>query len=240
MRRHGLGVALLMFSGLVSAQAGEVAVLRNGFSIRHDHREQRDASTRLYLDAAGHSYVDVWTGNIASIEPDDAPPPQPATTPTPRPTLSLEELVRQASARHQLDPDFLASVIAAESGGHNTAVSHKGAQGLMQLMPGTASRLGVTNSFDPEQNIEAGARHLRALLALYGDDPIRALAAYNAGTGPVDQYKGLPPYPETRAYVTRIIRDFNRRKAAQKAKLPAPKSKETANRAAGQASNSGS
>src|SRR5262245_30847831 len=108
MRRSVLGLALLLAAGAVSAQAAEVAVLRNGFSIRHDHREQRDGNTRLYLDAAGNTYVDVETGSIASIEPDDAPPAPPAQAELPKPQLSLDELIKQASARYQLDPDFLA------------------------------------------------------------------------------------------------------------------------------------
>jgi len=107
-------------------------------------------------------------------------------------------------------------VIRAESGFNPRAVSSKGAQGLMQLMPRTASRLGVVNSFDPGDNLEGGTRYLRELLERYNFDLIKALAAYNAGPRRVEQYHGVPPYYETQAYVAGIIRDFNRKKLAER------------------------
>ncbi|HLI64573.1 MAG TPA: lytic transglycosylase domain-containing protein, partial [Terriglobales bacterium] len=96
------------------------------------------------------------------------------------------------------------------------AVSPKGAQGLMQLMPKTALQLGVKNSFDPEDNVDGGVRYLRALLLYYNNDMVKALAAYNAGPQRVQQYHGVPPYRETRAYVARVIRDYNRKKIAER------------------------
>ena len=107
------------------------------------------------------------------------------------------------------------SVIKAESGFNVRAVSPKGAQGLMQLMPGTASQLGVPNAFDPQANVEGGTKYLRELLERYNFDLVKALAAYNAGPQRVEQFGGVPPYYETRAYVARIVRDFNKKKAAQ-------------------------
>jgi soluble lytic murein transglycosylase-like protein len=92
------------------------------------------------------------------------------------------------------------------------AVSRTGARGLMQLMPGTASAMGVEDSFRPEQNIAGGTAYLDALLTRYHDNVALALAAYNAGPGAVDKYHGVPPYRETRAYVARVIREYNRRK----------------------------
>jgi soluble lytic murein transglycosylase-like protein len=109
------------------------------------------------------------------------------------------------------------SVIRAESGFNVRAVSPKGAQGLMQLMPRTASELGVQNTFDARDNVEGGARYLRELLERYDFDLIKALAAYNAGPQRVEQYGGVPPYHETKAYVARIVRDFNKKKLAAKA-----------------------
>ena len=142
----------------------------------------------------------------------------------PAPGANLDQLVRDASTRHRLDPDFVNSVIKAESNFQNRAVSRKGAQGLMQLMPGTASKLGVANPFDPKANVEGGTAYLSQLLDLYHDDAIKALAAYNAGANRVDQYHGVPPYRETQAYVARIVRDFNAKKRAQmKATTPAAK-----------------
>jgi len=114
-----------------------------------------------------------------------------------------------------LDPDLVSSVIKAESGFNVRAVSPKGAQGLMQLMPDTASKLGVPDAFDPQANVEGGTRYLRELLERYNFDLVKALAAYNAGPLRVEQYGGVPPYHETRAYVARIVKDFNKKKTAQ-------------------------
>jgi soluble lytic murein transglycosylase-like protein len=128
-------------------------------------------------------------------------------------------MVNGAGQRHQIDPDFINSVIRAESGFNNRAVSRKGAQGLMQLMPQTASQLGVANSFDPNANVEGGTKYLRELLEKYNYDVPKALAAYNAGSRRVDQYHGVPPYFETQTYVAKIIRDYNRKKLAQNPSL---------------------
>jgi soluble lytic murein transglycosylase-like protein len=132
---------------------------------------------------------------------------------------SLDQMVNGAGQRHQIDPDFINSVIRAESGYNNRAVSKKGAQGLMQLMPRTASQLGVANSFDPNANVEGGTKYLRELLEKYNYDVPKALAAYNAGSRRVDQYHGVPPYFETQTYVAKIIRDYNRKKLAQNPSL---------------------
>ena len=129
----------------------------------------------------------------------------------------IKNLIASAASRHQIDPDFVASVVKAESGFNPTAVSSKGAQGLMQLMPRTAARLGVENALDPAANVEGGTKYLRQLLDQYDGDAVKALAAYNAGPQRVEQYGGVPPYRETRAYITRIIDDYNRKKLQQQA-----------------------
>jgi soluble lytic murein transglycosylase-like protein len=143
------------------------------------------------------------------------------------PKASAQEIadaIGLASSRYRLDPDFVSSVVSAESGFNSRAVSPKGAQGLMQLMPGTASQLGVDNAFDPAKNTEGGTRYLRMLLERFNFDVAKALAAYNAGPLRVDQHKGVPPYLETRKYVARIINDYNRKKLAQE-KLATAKAK---------------
>ena len=132
----------------------------------------------------------------------------------------MSSIVSAASTRNQVDADFIASVIRAESANNPRAVSRKGAQGLMQLMPQTASKLGVKNSFDPAENVDGGVRYLRELLLLYDNDMIKTLAAYNAGPQRVQQYKGLPPYRETHAYVARVIKDYNRKKLAKRKSRP--------------------
>jgi len=212
---------------------GEVAVLRNGFSIRHERREIVGDVTRLYVNHDGSSFVDVPTAEIEHFEaaPDEPPsgPRLSASTKKPAPTpapflrasqpgpaaLHLDDVVNSASGRYRLDPDLVNSVIKAESGFNVRAVSPKGAQGLMQLMPGTASSLGVSNAFDPEANVEGGTKYLRELLERYNFDLVKALAAYNAGPQRVEQFGGVPPYYETRVYVAKVVRDFNKKKAAQ-------------------------
>jgi len=135
-----------------------------------------------------------------------------ATTPTRTPVSpaspvanNYEPLITRAAAEYQLPPALLRAVIHAESNFRADAVSPKGAMGLMQLMPGTASGLGVSDPFDPVQNIEGGARYLRQLLDRFGGDQRLALAAYNAGPGAVLRYQGVPPFPETRQYVDRVM-----------------------------------
>jgi soluble lytic murein transglycosylase-like protein len=126
----------------------------------------------------------------------------------------MHQMLAHAGAAHNIDEDLLASVVRAESGGQVRAVSRTGARGLMQLMPGTASAMGVDDAFQPEQNIDGGTAYLDAMLTRYHDNVVLALAAYNAGPGAVDKYHGVPPYRETREYVARVIREFNRRKQA--------------------------
>ena len=224
-------------------------MLKNGFSIRHERREVVGDVTRLYVTADGSSFVDVPT---AEIEHFEAAPEEPASgsrlpasggtsQSSPfvkrssgsavgfpeRPSVDLNEVVNTASGRYRLDPDLVNSVIKAESGFNVRARSPKGAQGLMQLMPGTASQLGVSNVFDPQANVEGGTRYLRELLERYNFDVVKALAAYNAGPQRVEQFGGVPPYYETRAYVARIVRDFNKKKIAQQ-KAAAPGLQKTA------------
>ena len=208
--------------------AADSAVLRNGFSIRFERRQDMGFVTRLYVKRDDESsFVDVPTAEIDHIEaaPDVAAATnnqathatkQSAASQSPGHPVDINEVVESASGTYQLDPDLVNSVIRAESGFNVRAVSPKGAQGLMQLMPQTAALLGVQNAFDPEANVAGGTRYLRELLERYNFDLIKALAAYNAGPQRVEQYGGVPPYYETRAYVARIVRDFNKKKRAQK------------------------
>jgi soluble lytic murein transglycosylase-like protein len=118
---------------------------------------------------------------------------------------SFEHLIREAAAREGVDAGLVRAVAQAESNFNPNAVSSAGAKGIMQLMDGTARSLGVTNSFDPAQNIAGGARYLKQMLTRYGGDVRHALAAYNAGPRAVDQHRGIPPYAETQTYVQRVL-----------------------------------
>ena len=230
-----------MVAASVLASAADLAILRNGNSIRHERRQVVGAVTRLYMGDSASGYIEIPSDQIERFEKDTPDPvpvrasssnassrassnvsqglaqgtPSAAQRPAAVAAASLNEVVNGAGERHQIDPDFINSVIRAESGFNSRAVSKKGAQGLMQLMPQTASQLGVANSFDPNANVEGGTKYLRELLEKYNYDVNKALAAYNAGPKRVDQYRGVPPYYETQTYIARIIRDFNRRKIAE-------------------------
>jgi hypothetical protein len=208
-----LGLVLGLLGMPLFASGSDLAVLHNGFSIRHERREVVGSVTRLYLGTDSDGYVDVPTDEIESFEKDLSAS---TTKAAQHSTQEMNEVINTVSTRHHLDPDLINSVIHAESGFDPGAVSPKGAQGLMQLMPQTASRLGVNDAFDPGANVEGGTRYLRELLERYNFDLIKALAAYNAGPQRVEQYHGVPPYSETQAYVARIIRDFNRKKLAER------------------------
>ncbi len=130
----------------------------------------------------------------------------------------INEAVEDAARRYDLDPLLVHAVIQVESGYNQYAISHAGAQGLMQLMPATARSLGVRNSFDVDENIRAGVRHLKELKETYKDDRL-ALAAYNAGAGAVNKYQWIPPYAETQEYVYKVGKKYGeaRRAAAVQA-----------------------
>jgi len=231
-------VILLLAATALPCPAADTAVLRNGFSIRHERRQVIGTITRLYVDGDDTSFVDVPTAEIDHFEavPAEAAQREPRKndpasrlqmqSPAGNIQPDLNEVVRTASGTYHLDPDLVNSVIRAESGFNVRAVSPKGAQGLMQLMPQTASNLGVQNAFDAKANVEGGTRYLRELLERYDFDLIKALAAYNAGPQRVEQYGGVPPYYETKAYIARVVRDFNKKKLAAKTatQSPAPKS----------------
>ncbi len=214
-----------MVAGSVPALAMEHVTLRNGFEYDCVRREVVGDKVRLYFGTGGANYLDIAADAVVRVEtlPDPVVEPVAAFAATLRndskkiaaelTPAELAEMLSKAGATHHIDADLLLSLVHAESGGHAHVVSRAGARGLMQLMPGTAAALGVKDAFIPEQNVEGGTSYLDSLLTRYKDNIALALAAYNAGPGAVDKYHGVPPYRETRAYVSRIIREFNRRKA---------------------------
>jgi soluble lytic murein transglycosylase-like protein len=226
------------------AFAAEHITLRNGSEfdcLRSEPAASHDR-VRLYLVPSARtaatsrsasddaSYIEIAATSILRVDivPDPPPPPAPApllssrsaaegsvfTKPAQLTPAAMRQMIDRAGTLHNIDSDLLASIVHAESNGNALAVSRAGAQGLMQLMPSTASGLGVHNSFAPEENIGGGTAYLDQLLIRYHDDIRLAVAAYNAGPAAVDRYHGIPPYAETRAYVARVVREFNRRKLA--------------------------
>jgi soluble lytic murein transglycosylase-like protein len=234
MRKElNIGAILLCMAGIApAAHSAERITLRNGFALQCSHHAEVDGHVRLFQDAGEENYIEFRPEEIASYEEVAEPAVVPATEANPlrgaaaeaNAKLSaqlsaqdLHEMLSKAGRAHNLDVDLLASVVKAESGGNVAAVSRAGARGLMQLMPATAEKLGVKDSFEPEQNVSGGTAYLDALLTSYHNNLALALAAYNAGPAAVAKYRGIPPYRETRAYVARVIHEFNRRVRARQA-----------------------
>jgi hypothetical protein len=215
---HLIGLTALA----LQVHAGEYAVLGNGFRLHVDRHEVDGSKVRLY-SAGGFS--EMPSASIARFEAEEevavvksedetrlSPhvprqvPEKAEAPPTPA------ELAAAAAVKFSLPVSFVKSVMRAESGFQPTALSPKGAIGLMQLMPETARQLGVDPS-NPKQNAEGGAQYLHDLLAKYEQDPdqvLLALAAYNAGPAAVDRYHGVPPYRETREYILRVLKNWDR------------------------------
>ncbi len=232
-----MGTLMLIALLAAPAFAGDVAELRNGFTIPHFARELRDGQMRLYLDEQRTSFVDVaateitgyhWEADAVAAGGGQALDSAANSGNASIPQKDTQQIVAEASDLHGVDADFIRSVIRQESGGNPKAVSRCGARGLMQLMPATAEQLGVKDSFSAEQNVHGGAEYLRALLERYHGDAILALAAYNAGPQAVERYHGVPPYRETRQYVRRVVHDYNRSKSAAASVAPKPVAKAAA------------
>ncbi len=122
---------------------------------------------------------------------------------------TIDSLVSDASQTNGVPAGLVRAVLMAESAGNPSAISVAGAQGLMQLMPGTSAGCGIANPFDPGENVRCGTGYLRSLLHRFHNNVTLAVAAYNAGPGAVDRYHGVPPYPETRAYVVRVLNAYH-------------------------------
>jgi soluble lytic murein transglycosylase-like protein len=226
MRKRLYIAALALIATIAAApttHASERVTLANGFIEHCNHHAQVDGRVRLYLNADEDNYIEFAPEQVVSFETVTDPPPsaQPASAAKPAVTklnsADLHQILDRAGQQHNIDVDLLASVIKAESDGNTRAVSRAGAQGLMQLMPATAANLGVHDSFAADQNVQGGSAYLDALLTEFHNNLALALAAYNAGPEAVAKYHGIPPYHETRAYVARVIHEFNRRVMAREA-----------------------
>ena len=210
---HGRPQRLLACLLLASAlAAAETVILRNGFRLEADWYENGPDTARLLLSNGG--WIEVPVEDVMRVESDLAPPGAIESTederPGTQPRGTLAKEIDRFADLAGLPRDLVRAVVWAESGARQDAVSHRGAVGLMQLMPETAAELGVDPN-DLSGNLEGGTRYLRQMLERYEGDRdqlVKALAAYNAGPGSVAEHRGLPPYPETIEYVTKVVQRF--------------------------------
>ena len=194
-------VAAAAMSALVPCARADYVVLQSGQRI-HVTSYEREGDT-LRLTVAG-GFLEIPADSVQRVDPEDT------FTPVKVKLLDVPfaNFIAESARVHGVAPELVASVIAVESNFNPNAVSWRSARGLMQLMPDTAKRLGVTRIFDPQQNIEGGTRYLKELLVRYKGDLNLTLAAYNAGPDRVQQYRTVPPYRETRDYVRRVTEKF--------------------------------
>ena len=194
-------VAAAAMSALVPCARADYVVLQSGQRI-HVTSYEREGDT-LRLTVAG-GFLEIPADSVQRVDPEDT------FTPVKVKLLDVPfaNFIADSARVHGVSPELVASVIAVESNFNPNAVSWRSARGLMQLMPDTAKRLGVTRIFDPQQNIEGGTRYLKELLVRYKGDLNLTLAAYNAGPDRVQQYRTVPPYRETRDYVRRVTEKF--------------------------------
>jgi soluble lytic murein transglycosylase-like protein len=205
MRRAVL-LWLFVFAA-VSRGSTEIAVMESGKILYVDRFERVDEQITLYVTGGG--VVTVPSEIVLNVVPNEivekGEDPQKVSL-----FPQLEEVILPAAEKYGVAPALVAAVIWAESSGDPNARSHRGARGLMQLMPETAEELGVIRILDPRENVEGGTRYLRQMLDAHEGDVSLALAAYNAGPEAVRRFGGVPPYRETLAYVDRVIRVYER------------------------------
>jgi Transglycosylase SLT domain len=218
LKVHMLSVVALAILGTSVPASAEIVFLTSGRTLSVKSHTINGESIVLTLRSGGQVTCD--KNLIEKIESDEVPyidpdAPKPADIPvaanpqSDRPSLAgtpYAEIIAAAAQAHGVDPILVKALIQVESGYRPTARSPRGAVGLMQIMPATAREYNVLNPFDPKANIEAGVKHLKALLDRFGRERTElALAAYNAGPGAVEKFNGVPPYRETRDYVSRIL-----------------------------------
>jgi len=209
--RDAFLAAVLIWGVSPGRASADTLYLRSGKTLKIDALSCNPSACAATLKGGD---IEVRAIDVLRVEPDEEVDVEPAASvassggvvdPTPR---TIEQMVGEAARRYALPRSLVRAVARAESALNPAAVSPRGAQGVMQLMPGTARELGVDDAFDPAQNIDAGARLLRQLLEKYDGRVAEALAAYNAGAGAVAKHNGVPPYRETRGYIRKVVKDF--------------------------------
>lgn len=211
MRLKNLFLALALLSFAAPALRAEYVVLRSGQRLTVTGYQLLGDKYRFQLNGG---FIEIPAAEVITIEPEEVFTPivVPSSPSALGANAHFGQFIQSASKRYNVDADLISSVIAIESNFNPKAVSRRNARGLMQLIPGTASRFGVQNIFDPRENIEAGTRYLGELLHRYDNDLILALAAYNAGPQRVQKYGRVPPFAETQSYVRRVKRTYDQRK----------------------------
>ncbi|MUV39369.1 Transglycosylase [Lentibacillus sp. JNUCC-1] len=187
---------------MMQAQAMSILTSGNAFSKQSPMMDM--AFNQLLQKAMG----DMDSGQAQPVTSIQNRPKLNFTNQIPATSKDLDTIITEQAHTYQVDPSLIRSVIQIESNFNQYARSHAGAQGYMQLMPGTATGLGVTDPYDPRQNIAGGTKYLRQMLDKYNGDIELALAAYNAGPGNVDKYNGIPPFKETQAYVQKVSKAY--------------------------------
>jgi soluble lytic murein transglycosylase-like protein len=218
VNRECIVLTLVLFLAplfLAPALRAEYVVLRSGQRLTVTGYQLVGDKYRLQMNGG---FVEVPSEEVVAIEPEEVftPIAAPINASALGQNAKFGQFIQSAATRFHVDADLISSVIAIESNFNPKAVSRRNARGLMQLIPGTANRLGVRNVFDPAENIDAGTRYLGELLHRYDNDLILALAAYNAGPERVQKYGRVPPFPETMSYVRKVKHTYDQRK------LPAP------------------
>lgn len=207
-----VALALAVYSGGARA---DYFVLRSGVRMNVNAYQLLGERYRVQINGGT---AEIAACEVVAIEPEEIFVAAPRT---PLVQAPYGQLIQTAAEKYRVDADLVYSVIAAESNFNPNAVSRRGARGLMQLLPSTATRLGVKDIYDPAQNIDAGTRYLHELLALYQGDLVLTVAAYNAGPGALQKYGRVPPYRETQSYIRAIRKTYAQRKSKAETKTEA-------------------
>jgi hypothetical protein len=206
---------VLVLAAFAAGARADYFVLRSGARLNVTAYQLIGERYRIQVNGGS---AEIAAADVIAIEPEEIFIPAPRM---PLIQAPYGDMIQSAAKKYSVDADLIFSVIAAESNFNPRAISRRGAQGLMQLLPATGRRFGVKDIFDPAQNIDAGTQYLRDLMAYYQGDLALTLAAYNAGPGAVQRYGRVPPYNETISYVRAIRKTYAQRKSKNNSKTEA-------------------